>query len=63
MERLEYTSEQCSRRRWNEKEGKWERFFDNCMICSFMCPARAKEFEQMGKKQYYDKTTGMVYWK
>lgn len=52
-----YDAEQCSCRRWNEKEKKWERAFDVCFICSFMCPQRAKDFADMGKKEYFDETT------
>lgn len=57
-----YPAEQCSRRRWNEQEGKWERAFGTCEICSYMCSARAKYFELMGKKEYIDNTTGLHYW-
>lgn len=58
-----YPPEQCTRRRWNAEKLKWERAFGNCMICSCMCPAREKEFEQLGKKRHFDTTTGMLYWK
>lgn len=58
-----YDAEQCSRRQWNDKEKKWERAFDACCICSFMCPQRAKDFADMGKKEYFDEATGMHYWK
>ena len=58
-----YDAEQCSRRRWNEKEKKWERFFDTCAFCSFMCPQRAEDFANMGKKEYVDEATGLHYWK
>lgn len=58
-----YDAEQCSRRRWNEEEKKWERFFGTCSICSFMCPQRAEDFAHMGKKEYVDEATGLHYWK
>ena len=58
-----YDAEQCSRRRWNEEEQKWERAFGQCAICSYMCPQRAEDFAKMGKKEYVDKTTGLHFWK
>ena len=62
MKNKNYPAEQCTGRRWNDVRGCWERAFDNCMICSYMCPARAEEFIKMGKKEYVDKETGLHYW-
>lgn len=57
-----YDAEQCSRRRWNTKEQKWERAFDACAICSYMCPQRAEDFDKIDKKEYIDEQTGLHYW-
>lgn len=59
----DYDAEQCSRRRWNEEEQKWERAFDKCAICSYICPQRAEDFAKAKKKRYVDKATGLVFWK
>lgn len=59
----DYDPEQCSRRRWNDKEQRWERAFDLCCFCSYMCSQRAEDFTHMGKKEYVDKETGLHYWK
>ena len=59
----DYDPEQCSRRRWNDKEQRWERAFDLCCFCSYMCSQRAEDFAHMGKKEYVDKETGFHYWK
>ena len=57
-----YDAEQCSRRQWDEEKQEWRRFFNNCAICSFMCPQRAEDFLNEGRKRYVDKKTGLVYW-
>lgn len=59
----DYDAEQCSRRRWNEEEQKWERAFDKCAICSYICPQRAEDFAKAKKKRYVDKATGLVFLK